>query len=109
MNTPRARIFPPPLRPPVEQLKHDIDQAIAWGTPDNESIGMSSSAFIQILVRAKRYITKLEDHLINEDRLKTHNARLRSQLQALCNAIEREEQGVHEAAKARALLEELKS
>jgi uncharacterized protein involved in exopolysaccharide biosynthesis len=108
MNTPRARLFPAKSLSPVAQLKHDINQAIAWGTPDNESIGFTAAAFTALLVRAKTYITALEQ---KEAEGRAREQRLRSQLQALCDTAPKMSVSLHkhELEKARALLEELKS
>lgn len=40
-----------------------IDEAVAWGTPDNESTGMTHSALCSLLAEAKSRIQQLEDQL----------------------------------------------
>ena len=42
------------------KLKHDISTAIAWGIPDRESYGYSSTEFTKLLGTALRRIEYLE-------------------------------------------------
>lgn len=42
------------------KLKNDISTAIAWGTPDRESYGYSSTEFTKLLGSALRRIEYLE-------------------------------------------------
>ena len=43
-----------------QKLKKDISTAIAWGMPDNESIGYTNTELIRLLSRALKYIKYLE-------------------------------------------------
>lgn len=38
------------------QLLAEAEEAIAWGSPDNESIGYSHTRFISLIKRMKDYI-----------------------------------------------------
>ena len=44
-------------------LKRDIRTAIAWGAPNSECVGYTSTEFIKLLNKSLKYIEHLEETL----------------------------------------------
>jgi hypothetical protein len=48
-------------------LAQKIDTAMAWGRPDNESLGYTANEFIKLLYECKQEINRLERILIRNE------------------------------------------
>ena len=51
----------------LNRLIRDIDRALAWGTPDNESTGYSHSEYESLLIRANNYLKQIKEDVPQDD------------------------------------------